>query len=68
MSTIPPGVRCDRCRTATAELNLGTEKVAHDWVKLECKYRNTSRTIDVCPGCIQEVKAAGGLDLRPLTE
>jgi hypothetical protein len=64
MSTIPPGLRCDRCQTAEATLG-NSEKVPEGWVMLECKYRTTSRTLDVCPECIQEVKAAGGLDLRP---
>jgi hypothetical protein len=65
MSTIPPGVRCDRCRTATIEVTLGTDTVGKDWVKLTCMYKSTPcRTIDLCPECIQEVKAAGGLDLR----
>ena len=64
MSTIPPGVRCDRCSLAEAKLAIGSEKIPEGWVKLNCEYRNTSRVLDVCPDCIQEVKAAGGLDLR----
>jgi hypothetical protein len=65
MSLIPPGVRCDRCKSATAEVKLGTDTVAKDWVKLGLMYTVTPvRQIDLCPECVQEVKAAGGLDLR----
>jgi hypothetical protein len=58
---LPARISCDRCEQ---DLDF-FGKPPDGWVSLDATYHtNPGATFDVCPECIQEVKAAGGLDLR----